>query len=462
MQDSLFSQRPQQPQPQQPQPLAMTVRGVSEVLSYVRRLIAANKALAATRIRGEVSGLNPSNGHLRFNLAEGKDSISCIVWSSDAPKFSSLRDGDQVICGGDFSVYQQRGIFQLIVREIEYTGSGAIYAQLKALEEKLRKEGLFDTSRKRPMPVFPQRIAIVSSRTSRGMDDFLTTMARRAAFVEIKFVETRVQGDGAEMDIAEAIDKASKMNVDVIVLTRGGGSVEDLFPFNKEPVARAIARAKHPVMTAIGHNLDMHVSDQVADYHCETPSNAAQYFGEIGDRYRGLIERYAVRLDRRVREIKLEADQRFGSAATALRHASQIYASRKHARLVDLERRLQRNTPSEGLNRRRERLANLRSRLDVLARSGTRTGTDRLAWLNEALSRQRSAVLRGPSQRLGLLTGTLTALNPTRILERGYAIVTLNGKALRNASDAPAGTEIEATLEHGKLRARVEGAASDG
>lgn len=460
MQDSLFSHRPQPPP--EPQAPVMTVRGVTEVLSYVRRLIAANKALAATRIRGEVSGLNTNNGHLRFNLAEGKDAISCIVWSSDAHKFTGLRDGDQVICGGDFSVYQQRGVFQLIVREIEYTGSGAIYAQLKALEEKLRKEGLFDASRKRPMPVFPQRIAIVSSRTSRGMDDFLTTMARRAPFVEVKFVDTRVQGDGAEMDIAEAVDKASKMDVDVIVLTRGGGSVEDLFPFNKEPVARAIARAKHPVMTAIGHNLDMHVSDQVADYHCETPSNAAQYFGEIGDRYRSSIERFASRLDRRIREIKLESDQRFGSAATALRHASQIYASRKHAHLVDLERRLQRNTPSEGLNRRRERLAQLRSRFEMLARAGTRPAAERAARFAEALLRQRSVALRRPSERLNLLTGTLGALNPERILERGYAIVTLNGKALRNASEVPAGAEIEAKLQHGKLRAKVEGSSADG
>lgn len=461
MQDSLFSQKPvSQPQPPQ-SPLVMSVRGVSEVLNYLRRLIAANKALAGTRVRGEVSGIDSRSGHLRFRLAENKDAIECIVWSSEAPKYSALRDGDEVICSGDFSIYTQRGVFQLIVREIEYTGSGAIYAQLNALEEKLRKEGLFDASRKRPLPAFPQRIAVVSSRTSRGMDDFLTTMARRAGFIEIRFVETRVQGDGAEIDIAAAIDAASKMDVDVIVLTRGGGSAEDLFPFNKEPVARAIARAKHPVMTAIGHNLDMHVSDQVADYHCETPSNAAQYFGEIGDRYRTAIERLGSRMDRRIRELKLACSQRFSATATKLDHASEVYGSRKRSALIDLERRLQRQTPQQRMAQRVERLARLRTQLDTVARYATAPLHQRLDRSRGELTRLQTSALRMASEHIRRLTTRVSDLSPEKMLARGYAIVSFEGRAVRDASAIPKGAVIEAKVQHGKLLARVEETGPD-
>ncbi len=197
--------------------------------------------------------------------------------------FPPFKDGDEVICGGEYNTYAPRSQYQLVVKSLELTGEGVLFAQFEALKERFRAEGLFEKSRKRRMPPFPRRIAVISSLESRGVGDFLKTIANRAPFIEITFIETLLQGKGAEMEIGEAIDRASKLDVDLIVLTRGGGSYEDLFPFNREPVVRAIVRAKHPVLSAVGHEQDVHMSDYVADWTCETPSNAAQYFGQIAD-----------------------------------------------------------------------------------------------------------------------------------------------------------------------------------
>ncbi len=449
MQDSLFSRAPQ---PQR-------IEGVSRVLDYVRRLIGANKILANMRVRGEVSGFTNRDGRFYFKLKEDKDVLECVAWANDAAKFVPFKDGDEVVCGGEFTAYPPRSQIQMIVRSVELTGAGAIYAQLKQLEEKFRKEGLFARERKRAMPAFPQRIAVISARGGRGIDDFLTTIARRAPFITVAFIETQVQGDGAEVEIAHAIDRASKMDVDVILLTRGGGSIEDLYPFNKEPVVRAIVRAKHPVMTAIGHHLDIHVSDEVADFHCETPSNAAQYFGELGDRYASMVDRFSMRLDRVVRERYVTAAQRLDIAALAFDHAVKSYVPARRRLLHELERKLQVLTPQHRLAQRRERLTALTSRLISTSRYIAAPRLERVQQYRERLQRQRPHALRVLSERLRRADTRLGDLNPTALLARGYAIVTLNGKPLLDASNAPVGSVIEATLQRGTLRARVEDAA---
>src|SRR5581483_10707844 len=157
--------------------------------------------------------------------------------------------------------FSQRSQYQLIVKSIELSGIGILYAQFEALKKRFREEGLCEPQRKRPLPEFPRRIAVVSARGSKAIEDFLQTIARRAPFIEIEFIETLLQGDGAEIEIGAAIDRASRLDVDVIVVTRGGGSYEDLFPFNREPVVRAIIRSKHPVISAVGHTDDVHLSD---------------------------------------------------------------------------------------------------------------------------------------------------------------------------------------------------------
>ncbi len=406
-------------------------------------------------MRGEVSGLNNRSGRLYFDLKEQSDVLRCVVWAGDAVRLAQFKDGDEIICGGEYGTYAQRSQYQLFVKSVELTGIGALYAQFEALKERFRKEGLFEKERKRALPAFPRRIAVVSAR-GKGAEDFLATIAKRAPFVQVVFVETRVQGDGAQMDIGEAIFKASKLDVDVIVLTRGGGSYEDLFPFNLEPVVRAIVRSAHPVLSAIGHTGDVHVSDYVADHSCETPSNAAQYFGEIGDRFLIRAQRAQTAVERIVRGIVGNGWQRLDMSARDLRHAAQVYVSHRQQSLLRLERRLNAQTPQQRLAQRRERLTELRSQLSSAARYHASLQSRTLSPLTARLSRAHTSALGSARERLKYAQARLAALDPHAPLERGYAIVGCNGKAVRDAAAVAAGAQIHATVQRGKLVARVE------
>lgn len=456
MQDSLFSQRPPAQPPIEP------VQGVSRVVGYIRRIIEQNKTLAGIRVRGEVTELRDRNGRLYFSLKENTDVLRCLVWASATAKLPPFKNGDEIICGGEFTAYTPQSTYQLIVSSIELTGVGALYAQFEALKEKFRKEGLFEQARKRALPPFPRRIAVVSAEGAKGVEDFFTTIAREAPFVEVVPVPTRVQGDGAEIDIAEAIDKASKLDVDVIVLTRGGGSYEDLFPFNREPVVRAIVRAAHPVLSAVGHTGDVHVSDLVADHTCETPSNAAHYFGEIGKRYAVRVQTARAHLERALRFLAGAAMQRFDAASKDLRHAARIYVPMRQEALNRLERRLDAQTPQQRLAERAKRLTVLHSRLDSTASFYARPRVNALAALAGRLERLAPPALHSYRERLARLETRLNDLNPETLLARGYAIVTYGGKAVLDAASVPAGALIQAQVQHGKLLARVEKNDLDG
>ncbi len=453
-QDSLFSPRPTAP-------AVESVQGVSRVVDYIRRVISQNKTLAGIRVRGEVSGLSNKNGRLYFDLKENADVLKCVVWASDALKLSPLKDGDEIICGGDYGTFAARSQYQLFVKNVELTGVGALYAQFEALKEQFRKEGLFEQSRKRAMPALPRRIAVVSAR-GKGAEDFLTTIARRAPFVEVQFVETRMQGDGAQMDIAEALDKASKLDVDVIVLTRGGGSYEDLFAFNLEPVIRAIVRSKRPVLSAVGHTGDVHLSDYVADQACETPSNAAQYFGEIGDRYLQQVHRAVNRMEHSARSVVTARAQAFDYASARLASVLREAIRERERGLHSLERRLNLQTPQRQLVQRAQRISGLRSRLEAASRYYAGGRREAIARVSERLARVRGTVLRPYGELLARYGARLDGLDPRTLLARGYAIVTMEGRPVRNAAGVPDGAHIEAQLHHGKLHARVERKDLDG
>jgi exodeoxyribonuclease VII large subunit len=435
---------------------AADVAGVSRVVDYIRRLIGQNKILAGIRVRGEVSGLSNVNGRLYFKLKENADVLECVVWAADAAKLPPFKDGDAIVCGGEYGTYAPRSQYQLAVKNVELTGIGMLYAQFEKLKNQFRAEGLFEQSRKRALPAFPRRIAVVSAPGGKGVEDFFTTIAREAPFIDVIPVETRVQGDGAEMDIGEAIDRASRLNVDVIVVTRGGGSYEDLFPFNREPVVRAIVRAKRPVISAVGHTGDVHLSDLVADHTCETPSNAAHYFGGIGKRYTTRIQTASAQLDRLMREALGAAAQRFDIATRDLRHSARTFVPQRCDRLNRLERRLESQTPQQRLAQRGTRLTELQSRLLSAARYYPNPRSQRIAQLADRLTRTAPSALRAQRERLERLEALLDGMNPEALLARGYAIVMSGGKPVRNARDVAAGSLIEARVQHGMLSARVE------
>ncbi len=456
-QDSLFSQRAAA----SPAP-AESVQGVSRVVDYIKRIIEGNKTLAGIRVRGEVTELRERNGRLYFSLKENADTLRCMVWSNAAAKLPAFKNGEEIICGGTFSAYTPHSVYELIVTSIEQTGIGALYAQFEALKEQFRKEGLFEESRKRPLPAFPRRIAVVSAEGGKGVEDFFTIIRRDAPFMSIVQIDTRVQGNGAELDIAEAIDNASKRDVDLIVVTRGGGSYEDLFPFNREPVVRAILRAKKPVISAVGHTADVHLSDLVADKYFETPSNAANFLAEIGGRFERRIADALSRITHAARSIFTARAQSFDYACARLNAGIQHALRERERNLHALERRINAHTPQRGLSDRLQRIAALRSRLDACARYFGAPRREALTRVDERLGRLQPAALRMHREQLARITTRLNGLDPHTLLARGYAIVTVDGHAVTKAADVPRGALIEAQLQHGKLHARVERRDTDG
>lgn len=431
------------------------VVGVSRVVAYIARIIGENKQLKNVAVRGEVSGLNQKNGRLYFDLKENADVLNCVVWSNSAAKLPPFKNGDEVIVSGDFGTYPVRSSYQLFVISLELTGIGQLYAEFEALRKKFAAEGLYDGGRKRPMPRFPQRVALVSAR-GKGAEDFLTTIARRAPHLEVRFIETRVQGDGAQIDIAEALDKASALDVDAVVLARGGGSYEDLFPFNREPVVRAIVRSRHPVLTAIGHTDDRHLADEVADRVAETPSNAAHYFGEIRDWYLRRIDQSRQRLVQRITDMRRLATQRFDDAAGQLVRAAREFSPSRHQRLLLLERRLSAQTPASRLAARERDLGRASSRLRALAPEYAVRRQTRLRPLEARMPDLFSAYVAKLDRNLKVAVARLEAGDPEKPLQRGYAMVYHNGKLLRDAASVSRGELVEAHLQHGTIAARVE------
>ena len=367
-------------------------------------------------VEGEVSNLSrPSSGHLYFSLKDAKAQIRCALFQNRAFLFRDCpRNGQQVLVRGRVSLYEPRGDFQIIVEYVEEAGAGALRRAYDELRLKLEREGLFAPERKRLLPRFPRRIGVITSPTGAAIRDVLTTLRRRCPSVPVLLYPVPVQGDGAAERIASTIRLAAeRRDCDVLLLARGGGSLEDLQAFNEEPVARAMVACAIPLVTGIGHETDVTIADFAADLRAATPTAAAELASpdrlEWLRRVRLLAERLDGALQRRF------ADQR--------------------QRLAELTRRLDRAQPRHRLRDRAQRLDDLDQRL-------------------RAAVRQR---LETASQRLHGLSGHLQALSPLATLDRGYAIVRRHpgGEILRRADDTRVGDTVEALLSQGRLHCQV-------
>jgi exodeoxyribonuclease VII large subunit len=393
-----------------------------------------NPTLANIAIRGEVSEWKPqANGNVYFSLKDERAVLHCFAFANRARSIAPVKDGDAVVAIGSVSVRTQRSEYQLLVNELRTSGIGTLYAQYVKLKESFRAEGLFERSRKRAIPPFPLRVALVSAR-GKGAEDFEKVMRERAPQVAVSVFETRVQGYQADVEIAEALDKASRAHVDAIVLARGGGSFEDLFPFNSELVVRAVVRSAHPVITGIAHSEDRHLADEVADLACDTPGLAAEYIANLWASGRSRLERLSSQLDREMRDIMVRSAQRSDASGTTLDECAKSIAGSSRRRLLELGARLDANSPAQRLARRSALASALGARLN--------------AWPQFARERWARALDRAFE--------TLRSVDPTAPLERGYAIVLKDGRALRRAQDARIGDAITARLGHGSLDARVE------
>ncbi|HEY1656478.1 MAG TPA: exodeoxyribonuclease VII large subunit [Candidatus Tumulicola sp.] len=432
------------------------VLSVGKFAARMTRWFGRDPQLKRIGIEGEISGLREfGNGHLGFALKERQAAIECVAWSGDRRRFPELENGAKAVAYGAVRVHAERSGYKLYVEAIEVAGLGELHLEYERLRRKFEAEGLFEPGRKRVVPELPRRLALVSSRAL-GAEDFLQAIARTTPFVEVLFVETRVEGLGADVEIATALDEASRLDVDAIVLARGGGSEKDLFAFNLEPAVRAIVRAKKPVLTAIGHTSNRHLCDEVADLSFGTPSLAAEYVAK-GWLVAGRRLTVATRdLERAARDLVLRGAQRSESLGGGIERAAMRILTGKRAALAQRSARLERHNPQRTLADVRARLAASGGRLETAAARmlsrKAHAGGERAAELARAIAALRTSVVR----RLERGIAGLDRLDPLAPLARGYAIVTQNGRAVRDAASLRAGDLVEARLERGMLAARVE------
>jgi exodeoxyribonuclease VII large subunit len=437
-------------------PPGTVVRTVSEFTNGLAKWFTNQSAFRGAAISGEISGLKETTGgHLSFSLKDRGAVLNCIVWQSRVRAIPPLKNGTSVVAIGNVELRGEYSSYQMIVDAVQLTGIGDLFAKFEALKEQFRTEGLFEPARKRRVPAFVRSVALVSAPGSKASEDFLSTMRAKVPFVRVEFIGTRVQGQGAEVDIREAFDRADRMDVDVVVLTRGGGSYEDLFTFNEEVVVRAIVRSRHPVITAIGHQEDHHLADDVADAVFGTPSKAAEAIAQAWIDIRERINRSKRDLTRALETALGTKSQSLASKLGSLDLMVHSRIGNVERRFVQLERRLNGQNPMSRLALVRERLSRERARLDrfppriAQLRSTFESRTSRLdpAW-------QRIAQSLGHDLRVAATQ--LDGLDPNAPLERGYAMIFRDGTLVRSASDVAAGESIVARLGRGTLDARVE------
>ena len=434
---------------------------VTELTAILRGLI--EDRFGEVWIEGEISNCKVWNttGHVYFTLKDGGAQLKAVMFRSTLRYLRfKPEDGQHVIARGRLSVYEPKGEYQIVCEHMEPRGLGALQLAFEQLKKRLQAEGLFDPSRKRPLPALPNRIGIVTSMDGAALRDILKVLKRRAPNVSVLIRPARVQGEDAAADVATALRMIGRVpGVDVIIVGRGGGSIEDLWAFNEEKVARAIAASPVPVVSAVGHEIDVTIADFVADLRAPTPSAAAEMVIAATDEFCGRIDRFTARLraavnatlQRRAGAVHLLNSRRGLSgfaARVALRgrHAAEVTHAlgRAGRNIVDVRARglraLQQRLEQRDLARR---LAAIRGRLSTA--DGRLSGAARLA-------RQRA------DARLRTLAGRLESLSPLAVLGRGYSVCWNEDKTaiIRSASTVTAGDRVRVTLADGELGCKVE------
>ena len=367
-------------------------------------------------VLGEISNVRkPSSGHVYLTLKDKNSQLQAVVFKNTANRIKfELKDGMEVISFGSITVYEPRGQYQLIINKIEPKGIGALQLAFQQLKEKLEKEGLFDHAHKKTIPFIPQKIGIVTSPTGAAIKDILNIIDRRFANVEILIYPVKVQGEGAAQEIAEAITELNNYSdIDVIITGRGGGSLEDLWAFNEEIVARSIYNSRIPIISAVGHEIDLTIADLVADKRALTPSEAGELVVPRKDLLIEKIEKYKARL--------------LQSLTGKLRLSKE--------KLVRIANSYAMKQPFDRLNRWQQRLDEFAQRLNLN--------------ITHALNTER--------EKLSGIAGKLESLSPLNVLKRGYAITTRleDNKSLRDIIDLSKGDKIKTTLSKGSIISEI-------
>lgn len=443
--------------------MAETIYTVSELTRDVRGLLEGH--FGEVWVEGEISNhRHHTSGHHYFTLKDGGAQLSCVMFRGNARNLSvTLDNGQQIQARGDLTVYEARGQYQLIVKLIQPKGFGTLQAKFEALKQKLDAEGLFDPARKKPIPTSPRTIAIVTSPTGAAVQDFLNVVRRRAPWVRVLIYPARVQGEGGEAEIAHAIRRLSDPAaiglppIDTLIVARGGGSIEDLWNFNEEIVARAIADCPIPVVSGVGHEIDFTIADFVADHRAPTPSAAAELVVPDG-------AALARRLENAADDLENAIDRRLNRLASDLAMLARNLAAREPLReLRGLSQTLDYlsdqldNSLLAAVNHARARLDRAGGQLQprhLLERLSVEQ--QRIASLGDRLQTSTEHHLRDRRQRCRGLGQVLDALAPDRVFARGFSLTTdAEGNILRSTADLSVGDALISRLADGTVRSQI-------
>ena len=388
---------------------------VSQVNSYIKSMFAQDFALNKISVKGEISNCkyHPS-GHIYFTLKDGGSQIGAVMFSSQRLNLKfRLEEGQQVVVQGTIDVYERDGRYQLYARQITREGTGDLYLRFEQLKQELEEMGMFDGSYKQPIPKYARRVGIVTASTGAAIRDIMNISARRNPYVQLVLYPALVQGTEAKYSIVRGIETLDAMGLDVIIVGRGGGSIEDLWAFNEEMVARAIFNCSTPIISAVGHETDVTIADYVADLRAPTPSAAAELAVFDYSQFEAKCQLYQRTLERTMKN-RLE---------------------RVRYRLNQCRLKLELYHPSRVINEKRQRLADLESRL----------------------TRVMSKRLEAYRHRLALDSGRLQALSPLAQLGRGYSFVTgRDGKRLDSVKQAAKGDQLRIGRRGGTVVAKAE------
>lgn len=436
---------------------------VSELTFLVRDRL--EQAFSDVWIEGEISTLrSPASGHLYFILKDAQSQIRTVLFRSQAQRLRfALREGLQVVVRGRLTVYEPRGEYQVVVDDLEPKGIGALQLALEQLKERLAREGLFDESRKRPLPFLPRRVGLVTSLSGAAIRDMLVVLGRRCPSLDVLICPVPVQGEGAAPKIAAAIRTLSASGkVDVMIVGRGGGSLEDLWCFNEEVVVRAIAASKVPVVSAVGHEIDVTLADFAADYRAPTPSAAAEAVAPVLADLVGAATDLRARLERAM-ETRLVLIRHRVEEARRIVLRLILPVQRQAQRLDDLSDRLSRSL-QDSLVRLGQRLATARHSLGLASPVGlVRASLVLVPQYMKRLEQDVRSRLRLRRQAVRSLLGTLDGLGPLAILARGYSIVQTvpEGIVVKRAEDVKVGDQLRAKLASGQLLCVVREVSPD-
>lgn len=393
--------------------MTKNVYSVEAVNKYIGNLFRQDFMLQQISVKGEISNCTYHyTGHIYFTIKDAKSALSCMMYASDVPNLKfRMKEGDKVVVTGTVRVFERDGKYQLYAKQVEQEGAGDLYLRLEALKKELEEMGMFAPEYKRPIPSYAQRIGVVTASTGAVIQDIRNVAFRRNPFVQIILCPAQVQGEGAKESIVEGIHRLEQLGVDVIIVGRGGGSIEDLWAFNEECVARAIFECSIPIISAVGHETDFTIADFVADYRASTPSMAAEV----------AVFDYA-----QTKQALVNMQYRVGLSMQHKLQASRDQLANKTLKLQNL-------SPQRRLLENRGRLKELEQRV-----------TDRMKYIwNEK------------KHRLMLLANTLDGYSPAKKISSGYAYVESQGKALKTIEGVQVADEITVHITDGTFQAVV-------